>query len=265
MYIDTHCHLFFKDFATDQAMVIGNAKKAGIKQFIVPGVDTGSSLQAVELARSQPGIIFAAIGFHPYEANRQPSIDILEKLIQQFSPVTMKQIIVAVGEIGLDYHLYKGEKAAGKKSAQRHLFLSQLEIAIKHDLPVIMHCRDAFTDFFAVLDSLPSLPRGVIHCFSGGLQEQKMAANRLLLVGVDGNITYNRQLQAIIPHVPLNQLLLETDSPYLTPIPYRGSRNEPKYLPLIAKQVAQLQQISLSQVAHQTSVNAQSLFGLKSS
>jgi len=254
MFIDTHCHLTFSEYDPDRAMVIGNAKKAGVKKFICPGVDPFSSRQVVLLAQKNPGAIFAAVGYHPYEAQQNPPVASLEKLINN--------TVVAIGEIGLDYHQYKNEAAAGKKQNQKILFDEQLRLALKHNLPVIMHCRDAFEDFFAVLDSLPTIPRGVIHCFSGGLQEIRFAQSHNLYIGIDGNVTYSKQLQTIAPHIPLSMLLLETDAPYLTPVPHRGQRNEPKYIPLIANCIAALQKTDVSLVEKHTTDNAKRLFTL---
>jgi TatD DNase family protein len=233
-------------------MVIGNARKAEVKQFICPGVDLLSSKQTIELTKKYPGIIYAAIGYHPYEAQQNPTVSELEKLINDS--------VVAIGEIGLDYHQYKGEHAEGKKQNQKLLFEEQLRLALNHNLPVIMHCRDAFEDFFTVLDALPTLPRGVIHCFSGGMQELRLARERNLLVGLDGNMTYDKHLQTITPQIPLSMLLLETDSPYLTPIPHRGTRNEPKYIPTIAKCIADFQRAEVSEIEDQTTGNARGLF-----
>lgn len=255
MYIDTHCHLTFSNFDEDRAMAIGNAKKAGVKLFINPGVDLPSSRQAVDLAQKNPDVVFAAVGFHPYEAQTTQEVSSLAPLIKT---------AVAIGECGLDYHQYKGEDAQGKKQKQRILFEEQLRLALAHNLPVIMHCRDAYGDFFSVLDSLPSRPRGVIHCFSGGLQELREATKRKLFVGIDGNVTYSKQLALIVPHIPLSMLLLETDSPYLTPVPHRGERNEPKYIPLVAQKIAELQNTSVKTVEETTTRNAQNLFHLPS-
>jgi TatD DNase family protein len=209
------------------------------------------------LAQKHPDTVFAGIGYHPYEAQHNPDIKILHKLYDDY-----KKYIVAVGEIGLDYHQYKGETAAGKKQNQKILFEEQLQLALKNNLPVIMHCREAFEDFFAVLDSLPAKPRGVIHCFSGGLQEIRFAQSHNLYIGIDGNSTYSKQLQTTIPGIPLPMLLLETDAPYLTPVPHRGERNEPKYIPLIAQQIAALQKTDVSRVEQQTTQNAGALFAI---
>lgn len=264
MYIDTHCHLNFPQYDADRAMVVGNAKKAGVKQFINPGVDLYSSKQAINLAQKHPGVVFAAVGIHPYEAQHDPKVSAIEKILYEVTNLRSNEAtpLVAIGECGLDYHQYKGETALGKKDKQKRLFAEQVELALKYDLPVIFHCRDGFDDFFDVLNMLPSQPKGVIHCFSGGLQEVRQAQKRGFLIGIDGNITYSKHLQSIIPHIPLTMILLETDAPYLTPVPHRGSRNEPKYIPLIAKKVAELHNISIRGIEEATTKNAQQLFGI---
>ncbi len=282
MYIDTHCHLNFSQYDQDRAMVIGNAKKAGVKKFINPGVDLHSSRESIELAQQYSGVVFAAVGIHPHEAQHDPEVAELEKLLSgspsrsslDFARDKLRppgrwpkdsfqvKAVVAVGECGLDYFQYKGEQALGKKDKQKRLFDEQLRLALKHDLPVIMHCRDAYEDFFEVLDALPSMPRGTIHCFSGGLQELRMARDRNFFVGIDGNVTYSKQLGFIVPHIPLSMLLLETDAPYLTPAPHRGERNEPKYIPLIAKKIAELNNRDVSEIEDSTTKNARNLFSI---
>lgn len=252
MYIDTHCHLDFPQFNDDRAMVIGNAKKAGVKQFVNPAVDLASSARVAALSMEHPGVVFPCVGFHPYEAQKNSEVASLTKLITDHT--------VAIGECGLDYHLYKGEEARGKKGNQKRLFEEQLQLALTKNLPVIFHCRDAYEDFFDVLDSLPTIPRGVIHCFSGGLQELRMTKARKLYVGIDGNITYSKQLALIVPHIELSMLFLETDAPYLTPEPHRGTRNEPKYIPLVAKRVAELLRVSVKDIETATAENSRSLF-----
>lgn len=254
MYIDTHCHLNFSQYDPDRAMVIGNAKKAGVKKFINPGVDLHSSRESIELSKQYPGVVSAGVGFHPHEAQHDPDVSQLEKLLGHN--------VVAIGECGLDYFQFKGEAALGKKDKQKRLFDEQLRLALRHDLPVIMHCRDAYEDFFDCLDSLPSMPRGTVHCFSGGLQELREAQARNFYVGIDGNVTYSKQLWMIVPHIPLSMLILETDAPYLTPAPHRGERNEPKYIPLIAKKIAELNNRDVSEIEDSTTKNAQKLFSL---
>jgi TatD DNase family protein len=257
MYIDTHTQLNFSDFDADRAMVIGNAKKAGVKKFIVPGVDQNSSRTAVHLAHSHPEVVFAAVGFHPYEAQKYPDVSALETLL---ADPENKKYIVAIGECGLDYHIYNGEIAGGRKEIQQELFKKQLGLAFTYNLPVIIHSRDAFEDLFTILHTLQTIPKGVLHCFSGSLQDLRIAIDMGFYIGVDGNVTYSKALSITVPHIPVSRLLLETDAPYLTPAPHRGTRNEPKYIPLIAQKVAQLQQKPIQEIMETTTANAQTLF-----
>lgn len=257
MYIDTHCQLNFSDFDADRPMVIGNAKKAGVKQFVVPSVDQNSCRTAIHLAHIHPGVIFAAVGYHPYEAPHNPDVSSIKSLLKD---PENKKLIVAVGECGLDYHLYKGEMAAGRKDVQHRLFEEQLHIAITYKLPVIIHCRDAFEDAFSILRASPKIPKGVFHCFSGGLQDLRIAEELGFYIGIDGNVTYSKQLAMVVPSIPLSRLLLETDAPYLTPEPHRGERNEPKYIPLIAEKIAELQKTPVKDIMEATTANAKALF-----
>lgn len=253
MFIDTHCHLNFKKFDSDRTHVLARAKKAGVGQFIVPGTDIYSSKKAVELAETD-ACLYASVGYHPYETLHYPSMKALEQCIGDR--------VVAIGECGLDYHPYKGFDAKGKKEEQKQLFEQQLLLALHYNLPVIIHCRDAFDEIFDVLDAIPSMPRGVFHCFSGGLMDFRSISERGFFVGFDGNITYSKHLKTIIPSIPLSSIVLETDAPFLTPAPHRGSRNEPKYIPLIGKTLAQLTSVSIEEVEQKTTENARSLFPL---
>lgn len=259
MYIDTHVQLNFPDYDLDRDMVIGNAKKANVKQFVVPGVDHNSCRTAVHLAHKHPRVIFASVGYHPYEAPKNPDLSYLETLL---SDPKNNGYIVAIGECGLDYHEYNGEVATGRKDVQQQLFLDQLNLANSYDLPIIIHCRDAYADIFGVLEKLPKIPKGVFHCFSGSQQDLRIVEQMGFYVGIDGNVTYSKQLPFIVPHIPLSMLLLETDAPYLTPIPHRGKRNEPKYIPLVAQKIAELQSKPVSEIMKITTKNAQSLFGI---
>ena len=254
MFIDTHCHLNFKEFDEDRAMVIGNAKKAGVKKFIIPGTNPITSKSAASLAATDPTILFASIGCHPYDTKNFPSERDIERLISKRT--------IAIGECGLDYHLYDDEPAVGRKEEQKQLFEMQLRIALRYHLPVIIHSRDAFNDIFSVLDSLPTMPRGVFHCFSGGLADVREIKKRGFFLGLDGNTTYSKQLKLVIPSIPLSMILLETDAPYLAPTGHRGERSEPKYVPLIAKTIAELQNKHSKEIEETTTANAKQLFSL---
>jgi TatD DNase family protein len=252
MFIDTHCHLNFKEFDEDRAMVIGNAKKAGVKKFIIPGTNPITSRSANMLASSDPAILFASVGCHPYDTRNVPSRKEIERLISKRT--------IAIGECGLDYHLYGDEPAVGRKEEQKQLFEMQLGIALEYHLPVIIHSRDAFDDIFSVLDSLPAMPKGVFHCFSGGLEHVRDIQRRGFFLGLDGNATYSKQLKLVIPFIPLSMILLETDAPYLVPVGHRGERSEPKYIPLIAETIAQLQNINIKEVEETTTASTKQLF-----
>jgi TatD DNase family protein len=255
MFIDTHCHLNFKDFASDRNTIIANAKRAGVKKMIVPGVDQYFSEEAVRLSDIFPNEIYASAGFHPYESEKtdhRQAIKFLENLIQNNK-------IVALGECGLDYHLYKGHEAVSKKEKQQILFEAHLYLALKYNLPVIIHCRDAFADIFAVLERMPAIPRGVFHCFGGGLSDLREALKRNYYIGIDGNVTYSKTTRLIVQNTPINKLFLETDSPYLSPIPFRGKRNEPKNIPLIAKSISIITGIGVKVIEKYTTANVSSL------
>lgn len=252
MYIDTHCHLTFPQFEADRQDVLTNAKKAGVKRFLVPGTNIGSSKDAIELAIAHADCVSAAVGIHPYEASDGSSVTGLERLLIPE--------VAAIGECGLDYHLYKGFPATGKKEEQKFLFDAQLRLALKRNLPVIIHCRDAYEDIFSVLDALPAMPAGVFHCFAGGLSDFREVSKRGFYVGFDGNVTYSKQLALIVPHIPVTNILLETDAPYLPPATHRGERSEPKYIPEIAHAVSRLTGTPPDRVAAQTTANARLIF-----
>ncbi len=254
MLIDTHCHLNFSAFDADRKDVIRKAKKSGVTYMLVPGVDEKTSGSAITLARNTPGI-YAAVGIHPHETDHNPSFDSVVSILKK-----NRSSITAIGECGLDYYPFKGERATGKKDRQKRLFEEHLRLALLHDLPVIIHCREAFDDMFSVLDTLESLPRGVIHCFSGGKADIRDAVKRKLFFGIDGNITYAKHIREIVSSVPITHLLLETDSPLLTPSPHRGKRNEPQYLPIIADTIAHYMNLSNEEIRNQTTKNAERLF-----
>lgn len=255
-FIDTHCHLQFEVFHSDTAECVRRSIDAGVKRIVVPGVSVESSALALQLASRFPDTVSAAIGIHPYE---------LKSAINPYDEVSrlktfISRSVVAIGECGLDYHPYRLDHADGKKSQQLELFKAQLILAQVHQLPVILHCRNAFDDLFTCLDEVPLSAGGVLHCFSGGLQDIRMAIARNLMIGIDGNLTYDRHLQRILPHIPLDALVFETDSPNLTPHPFRGKRNEPKNLTVIATYAADLLGIDLGTLAAATTRNASTLF-----
>ncbi len=247
MLIDTHCHLEKKEY-DDLEKTIEKIFESDTKFLIVSGYDLTSSEEAVNLAHRYKNI-YASVGFHPSECNSISNDDYirLEELLKDSKTV-------AIGEIGLDYHydidnIYK----------QKKLFKRQLEIAEKVNKPVIIHNRESSSDLLDML-SIHKV-RGVIHCFS----ENEYYANKFIelgfLLGIGGVITFkNSKLKDVIKDIPIDKLVLETDSPYLSPEPFRGTKNDPSKLEYIARALATIKDVTYSEVAHITSLNAASLF-----
>lgn len=258
--IDTHCHLNFDSYDADRQAVISRAAEAGVTQMIIPAVDLDTSRAVVELAGQHPGV-YAAVGIHPNDTAHFDETD-----LNTLAALANDPKVVAIGEIGLDYYWDKNPKAM-----QFRAFEAQLALAQRHRLPVIIHNRDASEDTIRILetwvsglpDDLKARP-GVMHSFSGSqaIAERALAAGFYL--GFTGPITYKKadETRAIAARVPLDRLLVETDGPFLTPVPYRGKRNEPAYIPYIVERLAALHLISADEMARLTTENAERLFGL---
>lgn len=262
MFIDTHAHLNFKAFNKDLEEIIDRAKKSGIGKIIIPGAKIDSSKKAVEISHNYESC-FAAVGIHPHHTDEFVKLgkSEVEEVLKEF--IAQKKV-VAMGEIGLDYHEYKGYPliTSENKKQQQELLLTQIEIAQEYNLPIIFHCRDAYDDQLDIIKDLKI--NGVFHCFGGEKKHLQKVFDLGFYIGFDGNITYieNKDLQDLVKYAPIDRILLETDSPYLTPLPYRGQRNEPIYLTYIASFVAQIHKISKEKVAEITTQNALKLFAL---
>jgi TatD DNase family protein len=266
--VDTHCHiqsaglqngervtreLWAKsDLTGDQ--LVANAVAEGVTRLICVGCDLADSQLAVDFVKSRENC-WASIGIHPHEA--QHYIGNQTKL-DEFSALAAAEKVVAVGECGLDYFYEHSPK-----EAQIEVLKFQLELAKKYDLPLIFHVREAFDDFWPILDVVGGV-RGVLHSFTDSQKNLDEAMKRGLYIGVNGIATFTKdpkQLQ-MYQAVPLQKLLLETDAPFLTPTPYRGSINEPKRVGVIAEFMANLRAEHLDQLARATTANARALFGL---
>ena len=254
MYIDSHAHLDMKAFDEDRNLVIERAINAGITHILTVGTDLSSSVRALQLAREYD-FIFSSIGYHPHNAENLETNG-LKKLGEMASESKIK----AWGEIGLDFyrHLSPPEK-------QVEAFEQQLELAGDHNLPVIIHNRDADQEVFEALRKRGNSPeRGVIHCFSG-TYDLAMAFIQLgFYISIPGTVTYKNasKVQDVASRIPLDRMLLETDAPFLAPVPERGRRNEPLFVTHTAQKVAHLRNIDTKEVAHRTSENAKRLFRL---
>ncbi len=263
-FVDTHCHLNFEQFAADREEVIRRAETAGVIAFINPAVDLRTSREARTLAHRFPSV-FALAGVHPNSATEVNAAGLAELRV-----ALTDAKVVAVGEIGLDYHwnVHPAE-------VQAAAFRAQLELAAEEGVPVVIHSRQAPEETYTILaawareverSNLPLATRpfkGVWHSFQG----DRTLAYRVLDLGfcisLGGPVTFKnaRELRALVPHIPLDRLLLETDAPFLSPHPYRGQRNEPARLPLIAAAIAQLHGVTVAEVAHITTATACRVFG----
>ncbi len=259
--VDTHCHLNFDQYAADRQQVIDRAGVAGVNRIIIPAVDPQSAREAIALAQAHPQI-YAAVGVHP-NSTADFTADTLAEITQLQASGSK---IVAIGEIGLDYYWDKSPKAQ-----QKSAFEAQLDLARRLELPVIIHNREASEDVIAILEdwaatlpaSLKDRP-GVLHSFSAPAEIAQRALAINFYLGFTGPITYKNadNLRRIAATVPLDRILLETDGPFLTPLPHRGKRNEPAYIPLIADRLAGLKQLLPEELGSATTENATRLFQL---
>ncbi len=253
-FIDSHCHLDMDSYVEDLEAVLERARCHGVQSIITIGIDEKSSRRAVELAKTFP-MLKATVGIHPHDVNKihSSTLQNLESLIEE-----NRDYIVAYGEIGLDY-----ARNYSEPKMQQRAFKTQLQLAKDLQLPVIIHDRDAHEDTIAILQEVGPFPnRGVMHCFSGDLKLAEKVIDLGFLISVPGVVTFKngQTLQEVVKASPLETLILETDGPFLAPVPWRGKRNEPAYLLYAAEKVAELKDISMEEVARQTSKNVRQLF-----
>lgn len=269
MLIDTHAHLNFKAFHKDLEEVIRRAQKSGVTKFIIPGAKLSSSIKAVAISEKYTGC-FAAIGIHPHHADEYANLikNTGLSLNNHLKTLIINPKVKAVGEIGMDYYQYKNfpPVSSDVKKLQIELLLQQTDLAVKYKLPVILHCRQAHDDMLNILKSymLKNTINGVFHCFDGEIYHLKTVLNMGFYIGFDGNITYpeNDRLRELIKYAPSDRILAETDAPFLTPEPFRGSRNEPKNLSYIVDIFAKLYNKSSREIGKITFHNATKLFHL---
>lgn len=253
MYIDTHIHLTDNAFSADREKVIDNFLKAGVGRAINVGYDLNSSIESKKIAESHKEIYFAA-GLHPDDEKSADEITLAE-----IKELTKCEKCVAVGEIGLDYH-YEGFDKEGQKRA----FISQLALASEAKLPVIIHSRDAAGDMTDILKANKELLGcgGVMHCFSGSIESMKIYLDLGFYISFSGVVTFKNavNVQEAVKYVPEDFYLAETDCPYMAPVPHRGERNEPQFVPLVYEKLAFLRGRSLESVQERIESNARKLF-----
>ena len=254
--IDTHCHLNDEKFSADFDEVVNRAESFGVTKIINFGDTLETSAQVVELAEKFSGM-YAGVGIHPSEIANFDENNSVEKIVE----LAANKKVVAIGEIGLDYYWEKDSEVI---LAQQKTFIQQLDIARQLNLPVCIHERDAHGDALKILKSEGKGLRGVLHCYSGSLEMAREIWKLGWLIGIDGPITFKNsaKLPEIVKAAPREMILLETDAPYLAPVPNRGKRNEPSYLVDIANKIAELRGESLDEVAEYTTANAKRLYQL---
>ena len=265
---DTHCHLDYDKFDLDRAEVIQRANDSGLIRLLVPGLDQRSSTEAVRLAESNPSV-YAAVGFHPTDLDK-----FSEETFQEVKGLASHPKVVAIGEIGIDYYWVK---ESGKRAFQREALKQQLQFAKEINKPVIIHMREendawfgeASQDLLKILEEWKNNLRGtlaekpgVLHSFNGNLETAQRALALNFYIGVTGPVTYKNaeEKRNIIKQLPIKKLLIETDSPFLAPVPFRGKRNEPAYVGHIADKIAEIHLISPAEIANITTANAARLF-----
>lgn len=254
-YIDTHCHLYLPEFADDRQAAVQKSIYAGVNKILLPNIDNTSWLPMLKLFHQYPGICFPMAGLHPTSVLPETIEAELNEVVRQLETGNY----IAVGEIGIDLYWDKTHQGL-----QEETFRHQLRLAKKYKLPVAIHVRKSFDEVWHIIktETGPDL-KGVFHCFPGDEKQARQVIEAGFLLGIGGVVTFkNSSLQNVVAAVGPGHIILETDAPFLAPAPYRGKRNEPSYIPIIAGKIAELCVMSLQEVADITSRNAKRLFKL---
>ena len=259
-FTDSHAHLNFSAFEKTLEKTLKNAKTKNVFKIICVSSNIEDSKKAVALAKKYSKNIFASVGIHPQQTDPK-NHQSLEKQIKELEILAKNNQVIAIGECGLDYNPAPPEEKDRSKEDQIYLFRKQIKLAKKLDLPLIIHCRKAFEDLIEILEKedLP-LKRGVFHCYAGGKKGIKQAETLGFYFGLTGNITYDEGLENVFKNIPLNKILLETDSPYLSPSPRRGETNEPANVAIIAEFLARLKNKPIEEISKQTEENIRKIF-----
>lgn len=253
-FIDTHAHIYDEQFDDDIAEVIERCQEAEVAKIYMPNIDHTSVDAMLEREHRYPGQCIAMMGLHPGSVKKD-----FERELYQVEEWLGKRSFVAVGEIGLDYYW-----DTTFKEQQQDALRIQIEWAKKYHLPIVLHTRDSLDDTLALVEKHGDGLTGVFHCFTGTTEEARRITELGFYLGLGGIATFkNAGMGEVIPHLERERVVLETDSPYLAPVPHRGRRNEPAYLPLIAQRIAEHWQADVTEVAQQTTANAERLYAQK--
>ena len=256
-FTDTHAHLYGEEFADDLDEVIARARAAGATRIFLPPTDLRSTESAVKVCSRYPGLCFPMIGIHPEDLGEHPEDDLraMEEHLQGPHP------FIAIGEVGLDLYW-----DTSRKEEQIRVFHAQIQMALRHGLPLMIHVRNAYPELIEALSDYrgETRLRGVIHCFTGTLGEaQALLHSGHFALGIGGVVTFKKStLPQVLREVPLNRLTLETDAPYLTPAPFRGKRNEPSYIPYVIEKLAEIYQVTPAAITEATEATTRALFPL---
>lgn len=254
MFTDTHTHLYVQEFDADRTEVIARAQAAGVSQFVLPAIDSQTTEAMHQLKRDYPNRVHLMMGLHPTHVGSN-----VEKELAHVKEQLQTHSFVAVGEIGID--LYWDTSTLKQ---QQMAFQTQIRWAKEKDLPIVIHCRNAFDEIFEILEQEKSSSlRGIFHCFTGNLEQAHRAISYGMKLGIGGVVTFkNGKIDQFLNQIDLKHIVLETDAPYLAPVPYRGKRNESAYLLNVADRVAELYGKNLDEVSKITTHNSKSIFGV---
>lgn len=251
--IDTHCHLYSTEFGTESQEIINRARSVGIEKFYLPAIDSEVIDAMLSLEAANPGVCYAMMGLHPCSVNDRVTVEL--NLVKEWLD---KRYFVAVGEIGLDFYW---DKTYAEQ--QRMAFVLQMEWALERNLPIVIHTRNAMQETIDLVKPFAAKGlKGIFHCFSGSYESAKQIVGMDFMLGIGGVITYkNAGLPEALDKIGLEHMVLETDAPYLSPVPYRGKRNESSYMIEVAKKLAEVKKVTLEEIATITTTNAQKIFG----
>ena len=252
MYIDSHAHIYSDEFKADREHVMENSLDAGVKNIYMPNVDHNSIEPMLEAEQKYKGICIPMMGLHPCNVKKH-----FEKDLYEVEDWLRRRKFAAVGEIGIDLYWDTSLQAE-----QEEAFKIQVDFAKQYSLPIVIHCRNSFRETMKLLKEVKGEnQKGVFHCFSGTKEEAQEVVDIGFCIGIGGVVTFkNGGLDKVLPHVALEHIILETDCPYLAPVPFRGKRNEPSYIPLIAEKIASIKNIKTEEVAAATTKNTLQLF-----
>jgi TatD DNase family protein len=255
IFTDTHTHLYSEEFENDRTEMIQRAIKSGVSRFFVPSIDSTYTSKMYALEAQFPQNIFLMMGLHPCYVKPESYVAELAHVETELS----KRKFQAIGEIGIDLYWDKTTLAI-----QQEAFRRQIQLAKKYQLGINIHCRDAFDEVFEVLESEKSADLfGIFHCFTGDFEQAQRAINLNMKLGIGGVATFkNGKIDQFLKEIDLQHIVLETDSPYLAPVPYRGKRNESSYTVLVAEKLAQIYELPVSEIARITTENSKVVFGI---